>query len=91
VKRERDAEQRQRYRIVLCLTRSLPVNQIIEVLGAARSTIYRVAKRFRQERLRGLRDRRYEKEAQKVNEAYLERLEALIDEDPQAHGWNRSR
>jgi transposase len=88
--RERDGELRQRYRIVLALDKRLSPTAIHAILGAARSTIYRVARKFANDGEDGLRDCRYERTPVKVTEVYVERLEALIYTSPRQHGWQRS-
>lgn len=89
-KRERDADQHRRYRIILALARGLGPSQVQSLLGAARSTVLRLRSRFEAEGIRGLRDRRSERSADKVTEAYLIRLTELIHETPRQYGWQRS-
>lgn len=88
--RERDAELRQRYRIVLALDKKMAVAVIHGVLGAARSTIYRVGKKFLADGEEGLRDRRYERTPVKVTELLIQRLEWLVYVSPRTCGWQRS-
>ena len=59
-RKERDAETRQRLRIVLLLDQDNTPTQIHQSTGAARSTVYRVAGRFIEAGEDGLRDRRPE-------------------------------
>lgn len=89
-RRERDAELRQRCRIVLLLNEGLGATEVHRRLGAARSTVYRVARRFAEEGEHGLRDRRPEVAPWKVDEGYMARLEELVYISPQALGWRRS-
>jgi transposase len=88
--RERDAETRQRCRIVLGLNQGLGPTELHRRLGAARSTIYRVERRFIEEGENGLRDRRAEVPPWKVDERYMQRLEELIYLNPKDLGWQRS-
>lgn len=88
--KERDAEARQRYRIILSLDRELSPTEIHELLGAARSTVYRVVGRFRLDGEEGLRSVRHEVAPVKLTEAYMERLEELILASPRDFGWERS-
>lgn len=89
-RRTRCAEERQRCQIVLGLGAGETVVQVHRNLGAARSTIYRVAERFSREGEAGLRDRRGETPLRKVTEEYMQRLEELIYTSPKEHGWRRS-
>lgn len=90
VVQERDAELRQRYRIVLALDKKMSPTMIHGVQGAARSTIYRVARKFLADGEEGLRDRRCERIPVKVTEQYVERLEELVYTSPRTCGWQRS-
>lgn len=89
-RRERDAEARQRYQIVLALNQGLGPTEIHRRLGAARSTVYRVERRFTEEGENGLRDRRAEVAPWKVDEGYMGRLEELVFLNPKDLGWRRS-
>lgn len=88
-RKERDAETRQRLRIVLLLDEEHTPTQIHQSTGAARSTVYRVAGRFIEAGEDGLRDRRPEVAPVKVTEGYVEGLEALVYKNPQDLGWQR--
>lgn len=89
-RKERDAEKRQRFRIILLLNEVQTPTEIHRGIGAARSTVYRVAKRFEGEGENGLRDRRDEVTAIKVTEEYVQRLEDLVYQSPQNLGWQRT-
>jgi transposase len=54
-----------------------------------RSTVYRVAKRFRDCGESGLADRREENGARKLDEAYLSMLYDVVRSSPEEHGWRR--
>lgn len=89
-RRERDAEARQRLRIVLMLDEKQTPTQIHKSTGAARSTVYRVAGHFEAEGEGGLRNRRPEVLPSKVTEDYVQRLEELVYKNPQDLGWRRT-
>ena len=89
-KTETDAAQLKRYRIILSRHRGLTYEAIYQLLGTAPSTIGRVLKHFMEEGIAGLRDRRLDKAAVKVTEAYIERLSTLIYDSPRDYGWQRS-
>ena len=89
-RKERDADARQRYRIVLLLDRGMSPTEIHRRTGIARSTVYKVAKRFVEEGEYGLRDRRTEAPPVKVTEEYVQRLEELVYQSPQELGWHRT-
>jgi transposase len=88
--RERNAEVRQRYLIILALDKKKTPSEIHAALGAARSTVYRVARRFKSHDEIGLRNRRHEVPPAKVTEKYVRRLEWLLYRSPQNLGWQRS-
>lgn len=88
--KERDAEVRQRYRIVLDLDRGMTPTEIHGALGCARSSVYRVGERFLRDGEFGLRNRRKEVAPYKVTEEYVERLEELVYQSPKDFGWQRS-
>lgn len=88
--REPEAEARQRYRIILCLDKGMSPTEIHRAQGAARSTVYRVGKRFLAEGEEGLRNRRLEVSPSKVTEEYMHRLEERIYQNPQELGWQRT-
>lgn len=89
-RKERDADARQRYRIVLLLDQGMSPTEIYRRIGAARSTVYKVANRFVAEGEYGLRDRRSEAPPVKVTEEYVQRLEELVYQCPQDLGWHRT-
>lgn len=89
-RKEREAETRQRYRIILLLDSNLSPTEINQHIGAARSTVYRVAKRFMEGGENALRNRRAEVPPNKVTDEYVQRLEELIYMSPQDLGWHRT-
>lgn len=64
--------------------------EIHQTLGAARSTVYRVAQRFLEGGENALRSQRHAVAPYKVTEEYIERLEAIVYDSPQDYGWQRS-
>jgi transposase len=88
--REREAERKQRIRIVLCIGKGLAVTLVHETCGAARSTIYRVARRFLEDGESAFESHRREVPPRKLTEEYAERLEQLITTNPRELGWQRS-
>lgn len=89
-RKERDAEVRQRYRIILLSGQGDKPTAIHRATGAARSTIYRTFGKFETEGVDGLRNRRVEVEATKVTDEFLSRLVELLSMTPQKLGWRRT-
>lgn len=87
--KERKAERRMRLLVIVGLGKDRTPTELHAYLGVARSTVYRVARRFAEEGVRGLRDRRPEVPARRVTKAYVERLGALVYESPRQYGWER--
>lgn len=84
----REAGLKTRYLIIVnLLTRS--VVQTAAALHIARSTVYRVAERFRQFGEWGLLDRREDNGESKLSEYVLAELDQLVRDTPQNHGWPR--
>jgi transposase len=67
--------------------RSAPVTAMI--LQVHRSTVYRVAERFREHGLEGLRDGRAQNGCRKLTNRYLARLQDVVSGSPEDHGWRR--
>ena len=89
-RRDRDTEVRQRYLTVLALAKKMTPTEIEQTLGCARSTVYRVGKRFMEEGEHGLRNRRKEVPPVKVTEEYMSRLKELVCPSPKKFKWQRS-
>ncbi len=85
----KDAGLRQRYLVVVNLVNGRSASQIAEILGIGRATVYRVAKRFRQQGEWGLLDRREDNGQEKLDEVYLSTLYDVVKSNPQEHGWHR--
>ena len=85
----RDAKVKQRYLIIVNLIAGRPPTELAEVLQAARSTVYRVAQRFRDLGEAGLLDQREDNGQTKLDESYLAILYEVVKSHPQEHGWKR--
>lgn len=89
IQREKDAGLRTRMSIVLHLARGQPVVQVADNLHLARSTVYRVAQRFRRLGFAGLADRREDNGPPGVDEFFLLMLRHVVGGCPQDYGWAR--
>jgi len=78
-----------RYLIVLNLAEARSATDTAQSLGVSRSTVYRVASRFRECGEVGLIDRREENGPDKLNERYLAILSDVVESSPLEHGWTR--
>jgi transposase len=85
----RDADERQRYRIIGLLADGQRAGAVAERLGCARATVVRVAQRYRAEGEAGLVDHRRFNGTAKVSAAVLRRLRTLVGGSPQRYGWRR--
>jgi transposase len=87
--RKADGALRIRMLIVLNLADGIAANEVAKRLKVARSTVYRVAKRFSDEGEDGLVDRRGENGATKLDDQYLATLWEVVESSPLQHGWKR--
>ena len=78
----RDAKLKTRYLIIINLAEKKSPTQTAGSLKVARSTVYRVAKRFREAGEVGLVDRREENGEKKLDERYLAELHKLVASSP---------
>lgn len=85
----RDAKVKQRYLIMVNLISGRPPTAVSDVLQVARSTVYRVAERFRFLGEAGLLDHREDNGQTKLDESYLAILYGVVKSNPQEHGWKR--
>lgn len=85
----RDADSRTRYLIVVTLAEGHSPTETARRAQVARSTVYRVADRFRQAGEAGLVDRREENGECKLDEEFLAVLYEAVCSSPQDHGWSR--
>jgi transposase len=84
-----DSKQKTWLLIVVNLFRGRAVSTTAAVLHVARSTVYRVAGRFREAGESGLYDRRRDNGHRKLTEKYLKALHDTVAGSPQDHGWRR--
>jgi transposase len=84
-----NAGLRTRMLILLHLSRHKPVIEVAEGLHVARSTIYRLAERFRRSGWAALADGREENGRTGVDEMYLLQLRKAVAGCPQDFGWAR--
>jgi len=84
----REAGLKTRYLVIVNLFTRNPT-QTAAALHLARSTVYRVAERFRQFGEWGLLDRREDNGESKLSEYVLAELDRLVRDTPQDYGWPR--
>lgn len=85
----REAGLRTRYLVIVNLVHGRPADRTAEVLSVSRSTVYRVARRFREEGELGLVDRRCDNGDRKVDDDFLVQLDTVVRRSPQDYGWRR--
>ena len=85
----RNARLRTHYIIVIALLNGQKVPTLAATLHVHRSTIYRVARRFREEGEVGLFDRREDNGQLKLDEHYLHCLYRAVLDFPGDYGWRR--
>jgi transposase len=85
----RSAGLRVRYLIVLNLIHDRGAYETAAVLGVHNTTVYRVAKRFRERGEWGLLDGREDNGTTKLDERCLDLLYRLVRSSPQDYGWRR--
>lgn len=78
-----------RYLIVLNLAEGRTVADTAKSLSVSRSTVYRVAERYREYGEAGLIDRREENGDDKLDECYLATLWQVVASSPLEYGWLR--
>ena len=83
------ARQRTRYLIIVNLLNGRSVADVVSALQVGRSTVYDVAKRFRECGEVGLIDGREENGNRKLDEEYLAKLYELVAASAQDYGWRR--
>lgn len=89
LRRCRHAGLRLRYLIVINLANGRGAYEAAAVLGVHNSTVYRVARRFRERGEWGLLDGREDNGTAKLDERYLATLYEVVRSSPRAHGWRR--
>lgn len=85
----RIASVRIRYLIIFNLWNGRGPREIESVLGVHNTTVYRVAKRFRELGEASLWDGREDNGKGKLSEAYLGILNEVVRSSPRDHGWRR--
>lgn len=89
LRRCREAGLRLRYLIIINLLGGRGAYPTAAALGAHNTTVYRVAKRFREHGEWGLLDGREDNGTAKLGERYLGTLYRVVRSSPQEHGWRR--
>jgi transposase len=89
LRRCRVAAVRVRHLIVLNLLNGRSAYETAEVLGVHNTTVYRVARRFREHGLYGLWDAREDNGDLKLDDRYLDALYRVVRGSPQDYGWRR--
>lgn len=84
-----DARRKTRLLVIVNLVHGRTANVTAAVLQLDRSTVYRVAERFRMKGLSGLSDGRSHNGHRKVTEKYLSTLHDVVEGSPLDHGWQR--
>lgn len=88
-KKAQDARFVRKVLIVLALAENREVTAVAEVFRLHRSTVWRVARRFLANEVRGLRDGRSERGPSKVTPEVPEKLEELVRGSPREFGYAR--
>jgi transposase len=81
--------QKLRYLVIVNLINGRSATQTAAALQVGRSTVYDVARRFRDRGEAGLIDGREENGERKLDEQYLATLYQVVFSSPQEHGWRR--
>ena len=89
IRRERDAGMRTRMTMILHLSKGRSVQQTADALDVARSTVYRVAERFRRWRWAGLADQREDNGRVAVDECFVWLLREAVARSPADYGFAR--
>src|SRR5262249_27586030 len=89
LQRCRDARVRIHYLIVVNLLNGRSAYRTAELLGVHNTTVYRVAKRFRERGEWGLWDAREDNGTTKLDERFLAILYEVVRGNPQQYGWRR--
>lgn len=85
----REARLRLRYLVIINLNNGRSARQTAVVLGVHPTTVYRVARRYRDHGEWGLLDGRADNGPAKLEERYLATLYEVVRSRPQAYGWRR--
>jgi transposase len=85
----KDGDLKSRYLIVLNLADGRSASDTAKALKVNRSTVYRVAARFREGGEDGLIDRREENGETKLSDEFLSALWEVVESCPLDYGWHR--
>jgi transposase len=85
----KDGKLKTRYLIILNLADGRSVTDTAKALKVDRSTVYRVAARFREQGEDGLVDGRVDNGESKLSDEYLSVLWEVVASCPLEHGWKR--
>lgn len=85
----RDTKLRTRYLVIINLANGRSAQQTATAVQVAHSSVYRIARRFREAGEAGLIDRREENGERKLDEEYLQTLYEVVASSPEQHGWPR--
>lgn len=85
----KDGKLKTRYLIIVNLADGRSVPDTARALKVDRSTVYRVAARFREQGQDGLADGRVDNGESKLNDEYLSVLWEVVASSPLEHGWRR--
>lgn len=89
IRRERDAAVRSRMLIILHLAKGHTPTHVAAFVHVARSTVYRLAERFRIWGFSALADRREDNGSPGVDSLFLLLLRQAVARTPQDYGWAR--
>ena len=85
-----EAGLRSRYLVIVNLAEGRSPTQTAKALGMAKTTVYRVAGRFRKQGEVGLLDRREDNGERKLDEHYLAKLHDTVRRNPQENAEAKS-
>jgi transposase len=88
-RKAKDVNTYRRFHALYLLTGGFGVTQVHEMIGMARSTIYRVLYRYLSGGLDALEDRRCENGTTKVNLFFYHRITQMVGGSPEDYGWCR--
>jgi transposase len=89
LRRCRQADVRVRYLIVINLFHGRSARETAKILGVHNTTVYRVARRFRDGGEWSLWDAREDNGQTKLDEHYLNTLHRMVRRTPRQYGWRR--
>ncbi|MFQ5968828.1 MAG: IS630 family transposase [Acidimicrobiia bacterium] len=89
VRQRKDARLSRRGLIILNLLQGQPVSEVARTLDVNRTTVYRVAERFRDLGVAGLLDRREDNGELKIDDDYLGQLYEVVRATPESFEYTR--